>query len=213
MQAALELLDELVVKDTIEKLQSIQQSLGRAPYLIAPAAQLGDSNNALAIGYANWLSHELEWPVEERVFQMKEFSKDKSNGWVRIAHRSQFYGEIDKGAPYVIVDDVMTLGGTLADLRSFILSKGGDVIGMSTIASKDGIDTPIHLGAEMQEKLEKCYGKDFAEFCDDLLGHDHTCLTRPEASRILDCASHVVLRKKVVRGRDEGNASRSKRVA
>lgn len=213
MDASLDLLDDLVIKDTITKLRELEEKCGAKPKLIAPAAQPSDSNNVLAIGYANWLGHELDWDVEDGVFQIKDFSKDKLNGWVRIAHRSTFYGEIDKTSPYVIVDDVITLGGTLADLRSFILGKGGRVIGMSTIASKDGSDVQIRLDNDNQTKLEKSYGSDLAKFCHELLGFDHKGFTGAEADRVLGCSGYVDLRKKIVRGRDEGNASRSKKQA
>lgn len=213
MGAAIELLDDLVVEDTIKKLRALADKCGAKPKLIAPAAQIGDSNNALAIGYANWLGHELDWEVDESVFQMKDFSKDKLGAWVRIAHPSTFYGEIDKNTPYVIVDDVITLGGTLADLRSFILSKGGRVIGMSTIASSDGNDVQIRLGPGTETKLEKSYGSDLAKFCHELLGFHFRGFTEPEATRVLGCSGYVELRKKIQRGRDEGNASRSKKQA
>lgn len=213
MGAALELLDDLVIAATVSKLRSLEEKWGVKPKLIAPAAQIGDSNNALAIGYANWLGHELDWEVDESVYQMKDFSKDKSRGWVRIAHRSTFYGEIDKKTPYVIVDDVITLGGTLADLRSFILGKGGRVIGMSTIASNEGNDVQIRLDPRNQEKLEKFYGSDFAKFCHELLDVDYRGFTDPEAARILSCAGYVDLGKKIQRGFNEGNASRSKKQA
>jgi len=213
MGAALDLLDDLVVGETIDKLKRLQAACGAAPKLIAPAAHAGDSNNALAIAYANWLGHELDWEVDESVYQMKDFSKDRLGHWVRIGHRSTFYGEIDKKTPYVIVDDVITLGGTLADLRSFILGKGGRVIGMSTIASKDGKDVQIRLDADTETKLERQYGSDLAKFCDELLSFHYRGFTLPEAARVLGCAGYVDLRKKIQRGIDEGNASRSKRQA
>lgn len=211
IDAALALLDDLVVEETVGKLRDLEKQHGVRPKLIAPAAQIGDSNNALAITYANWLGHELDWDVDESVYQIKDFSKDKSNGWVRIAHRSTFYGEIDNKTPYVIVDDVITLGGTLADLRSFILGKGGRVIGMSTIASKDGKDVQIRLDSDTQAKLEKLYGSDLAKFCDERLGFHFRGFTRSEADRILSCSGYVDLGKKIMRGLNEGHASRSKK--
>ncbi|MFN3832148.1 MAG: phosphoribosyltransferase [Allorhizobium sp.] len=209
--AALEIMDDLVTADTFNKLKQLEHQYGMRPKLIAPSAQIGESNNALAISYAQWLGHELGWGVEEGIFQTKDFSKDKSTAWVRIAHRSGFYGEIDKTTPYVIVDDVVTLGGTLADLRSFILGKGGRVIGMSTLASKDGNDVQIRLNSSEQTELEKFYGSDLAKFCNELLGFDHRGFTSPEAARVLSCSGYVDLRKKISRGRDEGNSSRSKK--
>lgn len=202
MSSAIRLLDDLVTKETVERLKSLSKSHGVVPTLIAPAAQVGDSNNVLAVGYAQWLGHELDWPVEERVFQTKAFAKDRSDAWTRIANPSTFYGEIDKDRPYVIVDDVITMGGTLADLRAFILGKGGSVIGMSAIASRSGHDTPIHLGQALQTQLERFYGRDFEKFCKELVGFSHTCLTRAEGAKFLGCSGHVELRKKVHGGRN-----------
>jgi hypothetical protein len=213
MNAALELIDDLVTEETIKKLQTLGQQAGVKPKLIAPAAQIDESNNALAVGYANWLAHELDWEVDESVFQMKDFSKDRLDHWVRIAHRSTFYGEIDKKTPYVIVDDVITLGGTLADLRSFIVGKGGRVIGMSTIASREGSDVQIRLDVDTQTKLEKQYGGDLAKFCDQHLGFHYRGFTRPEAARVLSCSGYVHLGEKIMRGRNTGNASRGKKQA
>ena len=202
MGSAIKLLDDLVTKETVDRLKAMAKSASVTPRLIAPAAQVGDSNNVLAVGYAQWLGHELDWPVEERVFQNKAFSKDRTDAWTRIANSSSFYGEIDKGNPYVIVDDVITLGGTLADLRSFILGKGGSVIGMSAIASRSGHDTPIHLGQELQTQLENFYGRDLENFCKELLGYGHTCLTRSEGAKFLGCSGYVELRKKINGGRN-----------
>lgn len=199
--SALSLLDDLVKKSTIESLKTLASEAETTPILVAPAAHVEDSNNVLAIGYAHWLGHELDWPVEERVFQAKTFSKDRSDAWIRIANRSTFYGEIDRKSPYVIVDDVLTLGGTLADLRSFIIDKGGSVIGMSTIASRYGHDAPIHLGKDLQTKLEKYYGSDLEKFCNEHLGFGHQCLTRSEGEKFFGCSGYVELRKKIDGGR------------
>lgn len=202
MGSALSLIDDVVKPETIDGLKKIAEKSGTAPILIAPAAQAEDSNNALAVAYANWLAHELDWGVEDRVFQNKAFSKDRSGAWARIANTSTFYGEIDKTTPYVIVDDVITLGGTLADLRSFIIGKGGSVIGMSTIASRYGHDTPIHLGKDLQKKLEKFYGSDLKKFCLEHLGFGHECFTRSEGENVLGCSGYVDLRKKINGGRN-----------
>lgn len=109
----------------------------------------------------------------------------------------QFYGQIDKNASYVIVDDVITTGGTLADLRSFILRKGGRVIGMSAIAARDGNWQRIRLGDDTRADLERTYGRDLPEFCHKHLGFSHECLTDSEASLIVGCGGYVEFRKKI----------------
>ena len=44
-----------------------------------------------------------------------------------------FAGQVEAGREYFIVDDAVTQGGTFADLRSYIESRGGKVIGSSTL--------------------------------------------------------------------------------
>ncbi|MBL8597720.1 MAG: hypothetical protein JNL14_08280 [Devosia sp.] len=200
---ALNILNDLAQERVVLGLRDIAIASGVTPKIIAPSAQVGDSNNALAIGYAQWLGHELDWPVEERVFQSKTVSKDREGAWFRLAHQSTFYGEIDSKASYVIVDDVVTLGGTLADLRSFIIGKGAKVIAMSAIASGTGADKQIRLGDGTRDKLEKHYGSSLASDCSDILGFPHTCLTNDEAGRLLGCSGYVEFRKNIQRERDK----------
>ena len=45
----------------------------------------------------------------------------------RLNNRARFDGPVRKGAEYVLVDDVMTMGGTLAELAHYIQSGGGAV--------------------------------------------------------------------------------------
>lgn len=200
--AALELIDDLADKRCIYGLVDLADERRVIPTLIAPSCQIGDSNNALAIGYAQWLSHELDWQVEERVFQRKSLARDKESAWKRIVNRCEFYGEIDKKAAYVIVDDVLTTGGTVADLRSFILGKGGRVIGFSAIAARNGEWQRIRLGDDTRANLEQQYGRNLAEFCYKHLGFSYECLTDGEASHFAGCSGYVDLGKKVMRARN-----------
>ena len=55
---------------------------------------------------------------------------------------------------YLIVDDHVTQGGTLADLRAFIESKGGNVIGATTLTGVAGGATLAPLQATL-ERLRK----------------------------------------------------------
>ncbi|MBU2856340.1 phosphoribosyltransferase [Acidithiobacillus ferrooxidans] len=43
----------------------------------------------------------------------------------RLLARAEFAGEVQPGKRYVLVDDVTTMGSTLADLASYIQAQGG----------------------------------------------------------------------------------------
>jgi hypothetical protein len=202
VDAAISLIDDLVTKQCLMNLFDFVDGKAGKPKIVAPSCQPGDSNNALAISYAQWLGHECDWEVETEIFQDKTIARDKSRVWTRIANRCSFRGEIDKAAAYVIVDDVITTGGTLADLRSFIHRKGGTVIAMSAIASRDGRPQRIRLGDDTRADLERFYGNDLAGFCHKNLGFSHDCLTDSEGQALRGCSGYVDLRKKLLRGRD-----------
>lgn len=206
IQSAINILEDIAIEQPLLDLRNVAIAHGVTPHLIAPAATVDESQNALAIGYAQWLGKQLEWPVEERVYQQKTRSKDREGPWFRLAHPSTFYGQIDTGASYVIVDDVITLGGTLADLRSFIISKGGNVIAMSAIASPDGTNSQVRLSDLTRHHLEKHYGPDLSGYCLDVLGHSHDCLTNEEGRKLLGCSGYVEFGEKLQRERNKAAA-------
>jgi orotate phosphoribosyltransferase len=58
----------------------------------------------------------------------------------RLALRPEFEGDVHTGKRYVLVDDVTSLGGTLAELGNYIQSNGGIVAGIFVLvnAGPDG---------------------------------------------------------------------------
>jgi len=56
----------------------------------------------------------------------------------RFIRRARFDGEVEPGAEYIIVDDHVTMGSTLRDLKDYIESKGGKVVAVSTLTASAG---------------------------------------------------------------------------
>ncbi|MFH1602551.1 MAG: phosphoribosyltransferase [Pseudomonadota bacterium] len=52
-----------------------------------------------------------------------------ASGWARLARPAVFDGEVASGRNYVLVDDFVGQGGTLANLRGYALSEGAEVSG------------------------------------------------------------------------------------
>jgi hypothetical protein len=172
--------------------------------VVAPVAFPEDSNNVLALGFAYLLENELGWKVEDHIFQAKIVSRDHGDAWHRIAHPTDFRGNIEPGRKYVIVDDILTLGGTLADLRGFIEMGGGSVIGAAVLSSRTPDQGGIALLPETHELLTTRFGSDLDEFCRQELGHDCSCITEPEAGVFLRCRSIARIRSSVYRARNIG---------
>ena len=72
----------------------------------------------------------------------------------RLIALSEFAGAVEVGASYVLVDDVSTMGGTLADLANYIQENGGRVAGSVLLvnASRSGKVIPAPKSLALLER-------------------------------------------------------------
>lgn len=85
------------------------------------------------------------------------------NALSRIAQRAQFKGDIIPGQKYyLLADDFVSTGSTLADLKRFIESRGGEVVGATTLAASNENSLELAPDTEAIERL-KAYGQSEVE--------------------------------------------------
>jgi len=109
------------------------------------------------------------------------------------------------GQDYLLVDDVTTQGGTLADLRSYIELRGGHVIGATTLTGARF----SHILAPRAETLAKLRAKfpDLEPWFTEQFGHGFDALTDSEAHAVLRYKSADSVRDHLAaerRARDAG---------
>jgi len=75
----------------------------------------------------------------------------------RLAYRPKFTGTVQAGRDYIIVDDVVTSGATLGELRCYIESMGGKVVHMIVVAAAK-FGTHIAVSQKTNFELESTYG-------------------------------------------------------
>lgn len=78
-------------------------------------------------------SHRLGLEVEYRIGQIDKVSRTNTGADHRLAFNPAFSGEVVQGQEYLIVDDNLTMGGTIASLRGYVENRGGKAIGASVI--------------------------------------------------------------------------------
>ena len=194
-QAALKVCHDLVREDALNLVFDACQGNPPSPIVAVPALSLFETQNALAIGYGKWLANEMGWEVSETTFQGKVVNRDfTTDGWFRLVQQPEFYGEIEPGRRYILADDVCTMGGTLASLRGFIYSKGGEVTCTTALASKNGSHVPISLAEDTLARLTDAHGGELAAICQMELGYEVACLTEAEGQFLLRCPSIDALR-------------------
>ena len=119
-QAALSLVYDLI---TDESLIAMQRVLGeRRPRIVAVHAEEANGRNKIPMAYAEVLGRLLNLYTDPGILQA---SVANHGGAPSIYHRmvSQpfFDGYVEPGAEYLIVDDTCTAGGTLANLKGFMV--------------------------------------------------------------------------------------------
>lgn len=137
--------------------------------------------NALPFAYANYLGERLGCVVDEEIVQRARVGRTKLKTWLRFLCQPAFTGDVRPNEPYVLVDDVMTTGGTFAALRSYILRKGGTVSFGTALAHKEGRDQIFGVADDTVTVLQSEYGEGLGSYWLEAFGHDIRCLTQSEA--------------------------------
>jgi len=130
--------------------------------------------------------------IDANIVQSVKVMRTNSNSFYRLANRPKFSGEIQSGSQYILIDDVITCGGTLSELRCFIESNGGIVVQMLTLSASK-FSTNINLSEKTKFKLLGKYDimnlrSILKEF--DIYGGNERYITESEA-RILTSARTI----------------------
>jgi hypothetical protein len=130
-EAAVRFVDDMIDP---AKLNALRVTIGaRKPTVVAVHAEEAAGRNAIPERYAALLSRDLGLPLDEDIVQANEPRRTGQNGEYRLSVHSEFDGPVRAGRDYLIADDNVTQGGTLADLRSYIETHGGRVVGATTL--------------------------------------------------------------------------------
>lgn len=176
--AALELVSDIFDPDKIDE---IRRSLNKLHPLLVPVRAIENSGrNYIPDAYAERLAHDLGLTVDTRIVQVNVVGHTRASGFARIARPAAFVGEVDTGRQYVVIDDHVGLGGTIANIRGHIERHGGVVLLATTLTASAG-SQHIALKPAMLGKLRDKHGKALEAWWRKTFGHGLECLTNPEA--------------------------------
>jgi len=105
--------------------------------LVGVRSKRSAGQNAIPDALACALSALLGWPRERRVIKFNEVRHSGASGYERLQRQVVFSGRVTVGLNYLLVDDFVSHGGTLANLRGHILAQKGYVIGATVLAGND----------------------------------------------------------------------------
>ena len=172
-----------LVLDTfsIEKTLALEAlAVGRTPTLVSAHAFEREGVNAIPEVFADQLGKVLGWPVDTGVVQVNVVSHTGANGFWRLARQAEFEGPVTPGRDYVLVDDFVGMGGTLANLKGYIESNGGNVVAAVSLTGKPHSAKLAPTPERLNELREK-HGTDFENWWIGQFAHGFDALTESEA--------------------------------
>jgi hypothetical protein len=123
-RAAVNLVADLLSRSAIEKLKIL--IAGRRPMLLAVAAEEVGGFNAIPDAMAQELATSLGLSaVVGAVLQINKVAHTRANGWHRLVTPATFAGSVVAGADYLLIDDHVGFGGTLATFEGLSSSRAG----------------------------------------------------------------------------------------
>lgn len=202
--AALRVARDAVTPAFIEQVRALIPA-GSKPRIVPVLAVEGAGKNRIPLMAAEVLAQRLGLETDTRPVQAQKVGRTQSNALERIANQPTFAGEVAFG-DFLIIDDTLTQGGTLAQLKTHIEDNGGRVVGAVALTGKN-YSRKLALQPNTLAEVRGKYG-DLESWWRDTFGYGFEGLTQSEARTLLTFdkgqLSSEQLRDRVAAARDAG---------
>ena len=172
-----------LVNDTMSEQQNLLLAnllRGHTPTLVSAHAYEQEGVNAIPENFAVELSKALGWPHDLGITQVNVVAHTGADGFARLARQAEFAGAVQPGGDYVLVDDFVGMGGTLANLKGYIESSGGRVLAAVCLTGKPH-SAKLALSAARLSELRKKHGTELEAWWIRRFAHAFDALTESEA--------------------------------
>lgn len=103
---------------------------------------------------------------------------------------------------YLLVDDFIGQGGTLTNLRGWILHCGGKVVGATVLTGK-AYSAKLAVERIQIDELKTIHGEDLEQWWQTRFGFSYACLTSSEARYLIRTPSADRIRNRIVAAVEE----------
>ena len=173
------------------------------PLLVSAHAYERDGVNAIPAALAKLLSKRLGVPFYTAVVQTNVVAHTGASGYGRLARQAAFGGEVGTGHEYIMVDDFIGQGGTLANLRGWTEKQGGTVVGAVGLTGKP-YSAKLSPSGEQLHELRQRHGPSFEKWWRENFGHAFDCLTLSEARYLARSPDADTIRDRLAAAKREG---------
>jgi hypothetical protein len=196
--AALDIVERCISQAVLDELAELVFYTRAEPVFVFPHPAFDDEDeiignvaltarptNALPFAYAHFLVENLGGAVNETIIQASRVGTTRLPRWMRYLCQPSFEGDVERRRPYIMLDDVISSGGTFATLRSFIVRNGGSVAGTTALASNTGLHEKFAIADDTLYVLQSEYGPSLDGFWQETFGHGIRSLTESEAQYLV----------------------------
>ncbi len=163
----------------------------------------GFSANTIPMAMAVCLSDRLGLTVVTDVVQTTRAAHTGAGGWWRLQSHALFGGEITPDSKYILVDDFLGMGGTFANLRGYVESKGGLVVHVQALTGKP-YSAKIALTTDTLDALRGKHG-DLEPWWRAEFGYGFDALTESEARYLVRAEDADTIRTRLAEAAREGD--------
>ena len=180
--AAVKLVHALVGEASIDAIRRLIDRAGNGELVLVSAhAYEREGVNAIPAALSKLLSERLGMPFDTKCrADQHRRSHRRRRLYGRLARQAAFDGVVERGRQYVMVDDFIGQGGTLANLRGWVEKKGGTVVGAVGLTGKP-YSAKLKVTKEQLHELGQRHGRNFEKWWREHFGHPFDCLTQSEA--------------------------------
>lgn len=165
---------------------------------VAPFAREASGDNAIPQVLAEVCAMVFAASADKTIVQVTKVYHTGADAMERLALRPEFDGDVQPGKRYVLVDDVTSLGGTLAELGHYIQSKGGIVEGIFVLVNA-GRSKSFSPDKQTLKILEERYSNELIE----IFGIKASALTANEARYLVGFRTADEIRNRLVKAKQE----------
>lgn len=181
----------LVFDLALDWLQGHKESFQSDCIFVAPHAQEASGDNAIPQVLSSVCAKVLNGQSDTEIVQIDRVFHTGADAMERMVSRAQFEGQVLAGARYVLIDDVISMGGTLAELGHYIQAHGGIVQGVLVLVNA-GRDTGLVPNPKFVQLIDERFGNEFTQ----LFGIKPSALTANEAQYLVGFQSFDTLRNR-----------------
>ncbi len=180
--AALQLARRLISEDGVQQIEAI--AANTEPLILPVVADELTGYNAIPDAMAQILATKLRLKaVAGRIVQTNKVGHTRAKTFQRIVTPAAFSGPVLEGGQYILVDDHVGLGGTLANLKGYLEARGGTVIAMTSLTESHN-GRQIALRAGTLTMLKAKHGQALDTFWRSHFDHGIDALTEIEAQNL-----------------------------